>query len=64
MQSRDRGRDRPGIRGPTRGTINIVTGVAFLDFALWTRRGDELTQDGADKARTSQGAAILAVGVA
>ncbi|KQP64531.1 TMEM165/GDT1 family protein [Nocardioides sp. Leaf285] len=45
-------------------TIAIVAGVAFLGFALWTLRGDELTEEEADKARTSQGAAILAVGVA
>lgn len=44
--------------------ISIVAGVAFLAFAAWTWRGDELTEDEADKARLSQGAAILAVGVA
>ena len=37
---------------------------AFLFFAAWTLRGDELTDAESDKARTSQGAAILAVGVA
>jgi len=46
------------------GTIAIVAGVAFLVFALWTLRGDELTDDEADKARNATGAAILAVGVA
>ena len=46
------------------GAINIVAGVAFLGFAAWTLRGDELTEEEADKARTSQGAAIVAVGVA
>lgn len=46
------------------GTIAIVAGVAFLLFALWTLRGDELTDDEADKARNATGAAILAVGVA
>lgn len=45
-------------------TINIVAGVAFLGFALWTLRGDELTEEEAEKARRSQGMAILAVGVA
>lgn len=45
-------------------TISIVAGIAFLGFALWTLRGDELTDEEADKARRSQGAAILAVGVA
>lgn len=44
--------------------LSIVAGVAFLGFAAWTLRGDELTDDEADKARSSQGAAILAVGVA
>lgn len=46
------------------GAISIVAGVAFLLFALWTLRGDELTDDEADKARNATGAAILAVGVA
>jgi putative Ca2+/H+ antiporter (TMEM165/GDT1 family) len=44
--------------------ISIVAGVAFLLFAAWTWRGDELTEDEAGKAMASQGAAILAVGVA
>ncbi|MEI5675580.1 MULTISPECIES: TMEM165/GDT1 family protein [unclassified Nocardioides] len=44
--------------------INIVAGIAFLGFAAWTLRGDELTEDEAEKARKSQGAAILAVGLA
>lgn len=44
--------------------ISIAAGVAFLAFAAWTLRGDELTEEEAAKARTSQGAAILAVGVA
>ncbi|QKE82780.1 TMEM165/GDT1 family protein [Arthrobacter sp. NEB 688] len=46
------------------GTISVVAGVAFLVFAAWTLRGDELTEDEADKARRSTGAALLAVGVA
>jgi Ca2+/H+ antiporter, TMEM165/GDT1 family len=44
--------------------ISIAAGVAFLGFAAWTLRGDELTEEEAAKARSSQGAAILAVGVA
>lgn len=44
--------------------ISVLAGVAFLGFAAWTLRGDELTDEEADKARTSQGAAIVAVGVA
>ena len=46
------------------GTINIIAGIAFLGFAAWTLRGDTLTDEEADKARNSQGKAILAVGVA
>ncbi|MDN5893169.1 MAG: TMEM165/GDT1 family protein [Nocardioides sp.] len=46
------------------GAISLVAGLAFLGFALWTLRGDELTEDEAAKARNSTGAAILAVGVA
>ena len=44
--------------------ISIVAGVAFLGFALWTLRGDELTEAEADKARRSRGAAVIAVGIA
>jgi Ca2+/H+ antiporter, TMEM165/GDT1 family len=46
------------------GAISVVAGVAFLGFALWTLRGDELTEDEADKARRSTGTALVAVGVA
>ncbi len=45
-------------------TISIIAGIAFLAFAAWTLRGDELSEDEADKARRSQGKALLAVGVA
>ncbi|KQZ89536.1 hypothetical protein ASD62_09710 [Phycicoccus sp. Root563] len=44
--------------------ISIVAGVAFIAFAAWTLRGDELTEDEADKARRSTGKAIVAVGIA
>nr|WP_157345041.1 TMEM165/GDT1 family protein [Nocardioides sp. MAH-18] len=44
--------------------IGIVAGLAFLAFAAWTLRGDELTEDEASKARSATGTAILAVGVA
>ncbi|AKU16539.1 TMEM165/GDT1 family protein [Luteipulveratus mongoliensis] len=44
--------------------ISIIAGVAFLFFGLWTLRGDELTEEEADKARRSTGAAMLAVGTA
>jgi putative Ca2+/H+ antiporter (TMEM165/GDT1 family) len=44
--------------------ISIVAGIAFLGFALWTLRGDELTDDEAAKARNSTGMALLSVGTA
>ncbi|WP_030483621.1 TMEM165/GDT1 family protein [Nocardioides aequoreus] len=46
------------------GAIAIVAGLAFLAFAAWTLRGDELTEEEASKAKNATGAAILAVGVA
>ncbi len=46
------------------GAISVVAGLAFLAFAAWTLRGDELTDEEADKARRSTGAAIFAVGAA
>ncbi len=46
------------------GWISIAAGVAFIAFALWTLRGDELTEDEADMARKSTGKALVAVGVA
>jgi putative Ca2+/H+ antiporter (TMEM165/GDT1 family) len=50
--------------GDSQGWINIVAGAAFLFFAVWTLRGDELTDEEADKARRASGLAILAVGTA
>jgi putative Ca2+/H+ antiporter (TMEM165/GDT1 family) len=50
--------------GDYQGWISIAAGVAFLVFAAWTLRGDELTDEEADKARTATGAALLAVGTA
>jgi putative Ca2+/H+ antiporter (TMEM165/GDT1 family) len=50
--------------GDSQGWINIVAGVAFLLFAGWTLRGDELTDEEAEKARRATGMAILAVGTA
>jgi putative Ca2+/H+ antiporter (TMEM165/GDT1 family) len=44
--------------------INIIAGIAFLGFALWTLRGDELTSEEEQKARQATGLAILAVGTA
>ncbi len=45
-------------------TINIIAGIAFLGFALWTLRGDELTEEEEAKASQSTGLAVLAVGTA
>ena len=42
----------------------MVAVSAFHGFALWTLRGDELTDDEAAKARNSTGMALLAVGTA
>lgn len=50
--------------GIYQGAVSVVGGIAFLGFALWTLRGDELTEEEQDKARISSGAAILAVGMA
>ena len=44
--------------------ISILAGLAFLGFAAWTLRGDELTEEEAEKARRSRGMALLAVGTA
>ena len=43
------------------GVIAVVAGCAFLGFAAWTVRGDELTEEEADKARRSTRTAVLAV---
>lgn len=46
------------------GAIAIIAGIAFLLFALWTLRGDELTDEEASKARNATGFSIVAVGAA
>jgi putative Ca2+/H+ antiporter (TMEM165/GDT1 family) len=46
------------------GPIAIIAGVAFLVFALWTLRGDELTEEEAEMARRSGGLALVAGGTA
>lgn len=48
----------------SQGAINIAAGVAFLLFALWTLRGDELTSEEEAKARQASGLAVVAVGTA
>lgn len=50
--------------GEAQGVIEVVAGLAFVGFALWTLRGDELTEDEASKARNARGFSILAVGTA
>jgi putative Ca2+/H+ antiporter (TMEM165/GDT1 family) len=52
-----------GAALPTRA-INIVAGLAFLGFAAWTLRGDELDDDEAAKADRSTRSAVLAAAVA
>ena len=50
-----------GAAIPTR-PISILAGLAFLGFAAWTLRGDELTEQEKTKANRTTGSAILAVG--
>ncbi|MFZ4718376.1 MAG: TMEM165/GDT1 family protein [Ilumatobacteraceae bacterium] len=52
-----------GVALPTR-TINIVAGVAFIFFAAWTLRGDELDEDDEAKADQSRRSVFWTVGVA
>jgi len=52
-----------GARLPTEA-ISIVAGVAFLGFAAWTWRGDELDEDEAAKASQNNRSAIVAASVA
>lgn len=42
--------------------ITLVAGIAFLVFAAWTLRGDQLSVEERQKAQRSKGAAIWAVG--
>jgi putative Ca2+/H+ antiporter (TMEM165/GDT1 family) len=44
--------------------ISIVAGIAFLAFALWTLRGDKLSDEEAQKAERTTRAALIAVTVA
>ncbi|SDB89853.1 Putative Ca2+/H+ antiporter, TMEM165/GDT1 family [Raineyella antarctica] len=46
------------------GGIAVVAGIAFFVFALWTLRGDELTDEEAEKARKAKGFSLVAVGTA
>ena len=42
--------------------INIVAGVAFLVFAVWTLRGDTVDEERADRSATGTLATLLTVG--
>ena len=44
--------------------VNLLAGLAFVGFAVWTLRGDSLRQDEADRARRSTGSAVLAASIA
>jgi putative Ca2+/H+ antiporter (TMEM165/GDT1 family) len=44
--------------------ISVVAGLAFIGFALWTLRGDELSEEEASKARRATRSALIAVTVA
>ncbi|MEW9530456.1 TMEM165/GDT1 family protein [Microbispora sp. NPDC049125] len=44
--------------------ISVVAGLAFLGFAAWTLRGDELTDEESNKAAKTTRNAFIAVGVA
>lgn len=46
---------------PTR-TIHIISGLAFLAFAVWTFRGDELSEDDEESTHISSRHVIMAVG--
>ena len=44
--------------------INVGAGIAFLAFAVWTIRGDALTQEEEARARQTTRSPIIAVGIA
>ena len=46
------------------GLISVIAGLAFLGFALWTLRGDELSEEEKSKAATVTRNALIAVTVA
>lgn len=52
-----------GLALPT-GPINIIAGIAFLGFGLWTLRGDELSDDEEGKAARTTRSAFFAVAIA
>jgi putative Ca2+/H+ antiporter (TMEM165/GDT1 family) len=44
--------------------ISVLAGLAFLGFAAWTIRGDELGAEDEARARRSGGSALLTIGTA
>ena len=44
--------------------IKVAAGLAFLGFAVWTLRGDELGAADTDRAKRSGGMALLTIGTA
>ena len=44
--------------------INVVAGIAFLGFAVWTLRGDQLDEDEAARANRTVRSAIVAAAAA
>jgi len=52
-----------GANLPT-ATISIVAGIAFLGFAAWTLRGDELDEDEAAKVDRESRPAVVAASIA
>ena len=52
-----------GVSLPTRA-ISVAAGTAFLGFAAWTLRGDELDDEEQAKAERTGGSVLLAVGTA
>jgi Ca2+/H+ antiporter, TMEM165/GDT1 family len=52
-----------GTTSPTEA-MSVIAGLAFLAFAAWTLRGDELTEEERSKAQKVGGSALLAVGTA
>lgn len=52
-----------GARVPT-DAVNVVAGLAFLGFAAWTWRGDELDEDEAARVDRDSRSAVVAASVA
>lgn len=52
-----------GLALPT-GPINIIAGLAFIGFGLWTLRGDKLTEEEESRATRTTRSAFFAVAIA